>query len=79
MMNETGKENVKSSNPVADRFFRQATLTAVTIFICGIIVSSIQSAYNFTAGFMIFSSTTGFFGGIILSEALFYRSMEVKA
>jgi len=79
MMNGTGKENVKSFNLVDGRFLRQVTLTAITIFICGIIVSSILSTLNFTIGFMVFASTTGFFGGLLLSEALFYRSMEVKA
>jgi len=48
------------------------------IFVGGMITSALVAAINFTAGFMIFSSTTGFFGGLLLSEVLFYRLMEAE-
>jgi len=79
MMNETGKEKLESSNLADGRFSRQVTLTAIIIFICGTIVSSIVSAFNFTMAFIALSSTLGFSGGLLLSETLFYRSMGAKA
>jgi len=62
-----------------DKFVRQVRVTSVLIFIAGIITCSFLSILNFTIGFMVFASTTGFFGGLLISEALFYRSMEGKA
>jgi len=76
---ETGKKTIKNLDPLVDKFVRQVRVTSVLIFIAGIITYSFLSILNFTIGFMVFASTTGFFGGLLLSEALFYRSMEVKA
>ena len=76
---ETGKKTIKNHDPLVDKFVRQVRVTSVLIFIAGIITSSFLSILNFTMGFMVFASTTGFFGGLLLSEALFYRSMEAKA
>jgi len=71
---------MKNENLIEEvgKFLNQVRFTAVTIFICGIIISALITALNFVAGFMVFASTTGFFGGLLLSEDLFYRLMEVK-
>ena len=79
MMNEISKENAMSFDYAVGKFLNRVRFTAITIFICGIIISSLIATLNFAAGFIVFASTTGFFGGLLLSEALFYRSMEVKA
>jgi len=76
MINEIGNET--NLNSIVNRFSKQVTTTAITIFIYGMIVSTLTATLNFTAGFMIFSSTTGFFGGLLISEVLFYRLTEVK-
>jgi hypothetical protein len=79
MMHEVGNENVENFNLIANKFSKRTRATAVMIFIGGTIASALLAILNFTAGFMVFASTTGFFGGLLLSEALFYRSMEAKA
>jgi len=79
MMHEVGNENVEYFNLIASKFSKRTRTTAVMIFIGGTIASALLAVLNFAAGFMVFASTTGFFGGLLLSEALFYRSMEVKA
>ena len=79
MMHEVGNENVEYFNLIASRFSKRTRTTAVMIFIGGTIASALLAVLNFAAGFIVFASTTGFFGGLLLSEALFYRSVEVKA
>jgi len=79
MMHEVGNENVENFNLIANKFSKRTRTTAIMIFMGGTIASALLAVLNFTAGFMVFASTTGFFGGLLLSEALFYRSMEVKA
>jgi len=69
---------VENFNLIVNRFNKYVRTTAIMIFVGGVITSALVAAINFTAGFIIFSSTTGFFGGLLISEALFYRLMEAK-
>jgi len=79
MIHEVGNENVEYFNLIASKFSKRTRTTAIMIFIGGTIASAFLAVLNFAAGFMVFASTTGFFGGLLLSETLFYRLMEVKA
>jgi len=70
---------MKNFNLIANKFSKRTRTTAIMIFMGGTIASALFATMSFTAGFMIFASTTGFFGELLLSEALFYRSMGCKA
>ena len=66
-------------NPVADKYARHLRTTLVISFTAGIIISSLLSILSLTLAFIALSSTMGLSGGLVLSEALFLRTMEERA
>jgi hypothetical protein len=76
---ETGNEDVKNLNPVADKFTRHLRNTLAISFTAGIIISSLLSTLSFDLAFIALASALGLSGGLILSEVLFLEIMEEKA